>query len=275
MKCSRPRIVYDGQFKSEYPCGKCAACRRSRTREWANRVMHELYYWEKSCFVTLTYSDENVPFSLSKRELQLFIKRLRKSIEPNIIKYFGCGEYGEKHGRPHYHLIIFGLDVKSDCFKYMRRVNNKNYYSVDAWEYGYIDIGNVNYKSAAYVAGYIQKKLGVASYPGREPPFQIQSQGLGARYALENAEKLSKDLHFTMNGAKCSLPRYYRKKLGDKISQTDLNDLIESRVTELDEFLEKSGYDPVDDRMEYKANIRRLTEAEIKALDDRKKGRSF
>lgn len=275
MKCTRPRIVHDGEFTSEYPCGKCAACRRSRTREWANRVIHELKYWEKSCFLTLTYDNEHVPKSLSKRDLQLFIKRLRKQLEPLEIKYFGCGEYGEKYGRPHYHLIVFGLGGKDDIFKFVKTVAGKDYYRLNEWPYGFIDIGNVNYKSAAYVAGYIQKKLGVSHYAGVQPPFQIQSQGLGKKYVQEHEYQLVKNVGFTMNGAECSLPRYYRKVLGEKLSQEKLNDLSEKRADELDEFLEKSGYNKIDDRMEYKTKVNRLKEKEIEQLSERKKDRSF
>lgn len=160
MKCLRPRKVYDGKSgeASEYPCGKCMACRRARTREWANRITHEITYWDDAVFITLTYDNDHYKNELCKRDVQLFIKRLRKSIEPRKIKYYGCGEYGEKFGRPHYHIIIFGLSIKDDCFKLIRSGKSKNYYACESWDYGYIDIGNVTYKSAAYVAGYVQKK---------------------------------------------------------------------------------------------------------------------
>lgn len=275
MKCSHPRVVYDGNFKSEYPCGKCPACRRSRTREWANRIIHEMAYHKKSCFLTLTYDDEHLPESLSRRDIQLFLKRLRKSIEPDKIKYFGCGEYGSQFGRPHYHMIIFGLDVKSSVFKLLKTVKDKKYYRMNEWTFGFIDIGTVTYKSAAYVAGYIQKKLDKDDYGDKSPPFQFQSQGIGKFYALDNFKRLSKELSFTMNGAKCSLPRYYRKVLGDKINQADLNDLAEERVNELDEFLEQTGRHTQEERSDYKYAAGIQGEKEIKARDAIKKDRSF
>lgn len=83
------------------PCGCCLGCRVAHAREWSLRLLHELGYWDSAVFLTLTYSDENCPLSLSKRELQLFWKRLRKAIAPRKIKYFSCGEYGDLYGRPH------------------------------------------------------------------------------------------------------------------------------------------------------------------------------
>lgn len=275
MNCTRPRIVYDGNFRSEYPCGKCPACRRARTREWANRIVHELGYWDKSCFLTLTYDNEHLPEMLDKRQLQLFIKRMRKAVEPVKIKYFACGEYGELYHRPHYHLIVFGIAKDDPFFIFKNQVAGKNYFTCDQWPYGFIDVGSVTYKSAAYVAGYIQKKLGKEAYGKKTPPFQIQSQGIGRRYVDDNLRQLVSNVGFTMNGTKCSLPRYYRKVLGDKIEQEVLNDLAVQRVDELDEFLEKSGYHPIDDRMEYKAGIKRLKELELAQLRERNKPRSF
>ena len=60
-------------------------------------------------FITLTYNNENLPpgDELCKRDLQLFIKRLRK-VNPGI-RYFAIGEYGEEGKRPHYHAVIFNL----------------------------------------------------------------------------------------------------------------------------------------------------------------------
>ena len=36
------------------------------------------------------------------------MKRLRKKLHPLKIRFFHCGEYGDKTRRPHYHALIFG-----------------------------------------------------------------------------------------------------------------------------------------------------------------------
>lgn len=275
MKCVHPRVVYDGEFPSEYPCGKCKACRRSRTREWANRITHELTYWKESCFITLTYEDN--PKSLNKKHLQDFIKRIRKQLAPREIKYFGCGEYGSKYDRPHYHLILLGVSVKDKIFQESPKntVHGKKLYYMPQWYYGYVDVGLVNYKSAAYVAGYIQSKLTITKYEGITPPFQVQSQGIGKKYVEENEKNLIKNLGFTVNGAKSSLPRYYRKVLAEKITQEELNKKTEEKIDELDEFLLATNRTTLDDRIEYKSAIRKQKENEIEAQDTIRNDRKF
>lgn len=78
MTCTSPVYLYD--YQMYVPCNKCTACKIAHSREWSVRLIHELDYYDKACFITLTYDDENLPFdgSISKRELQLFFKRLRK-----------------------------------------------------------------------------------------------------------------------------------------------------------------------------------------------------
>jgi len=276
MKCTRPRIVHDSKNheESEYPCGKCPACRRSRTREWANRIIHELASWKDATFITLTY-EEN-PGTLNRRDLTLFIKRIRKQLEPRKIKYFGCGEYGERFGRPHYHLILFGVSPSDKIFEKIKNTNKiRNRYSCPQWPYGFIDIGSVTYQSAAYVAGYIQKKLGVTHYQGRVPPFQVQSKGIGLDYVNENKHDLVRELGFTMNGAQCSLPRYYRKKLDKEIKQERLNLLKEEKVEELDQFLSERGIGDVDERSKYKVAANRQREKEIRFKDEKNGRETF
>ena len=97
-------------------CGKCLSCRIAKRKEWSTRLWHELAYHNKSVFLTLTYDDYNVPDneSLRLKDLQLFFKRLRKSLykaDFPRIKYFACGEYGNMTARPHYHSIIYGLGL--------------------------------------------------------------------------------------------------------------------------------------------------------------------
>ena len=113
----------------EIPCGRCVGCRLDYARQWANRCMLELEDHDRACFITLTYDEFHVSKSyypdpatglalpaltLCKRDLQLFFKRLRKAFPENRIRYFGCGEYGPSTFRPHYHVILFGIDFSED-----------------------------------------------------------------------------------------------------------------------------------------------------------------
>ena len=138
----------------QIPCGKCIGCRLDYAKQWANRIMLEAQYHDDAYFVTLTYDDEHVPRSwstdpetgeacqsltLRKRDVQLFMKRLRKwqdglvdtkyqvynknvsdssasLVSSQRIRYFLSGEYGSRTFRPHYHAIIFGLHLDDLVF---------------------------------------------------------------------------------------------------------------------------------------------------------------
>lgn len=106
------------------PCGKCLSCRMSIARDWSFRCECELQsFGGVASFLTLTYNDNHLRFDstgrpcLFKDDYQRFIKRLRKSLVGNRISYFGCGEYGSKSARPHYHFILFGY-VPSDLYHF-------------------------------------------------------------------------------------------------------------------------------------------------------------
>lgn len=88
------------------PCGKCVECLMSYSNEWALRCVLEASLYRDNCMLTLTYRDN--PVTLIKRDYQLFLKRLREALSPLKIRYFGCGEYGARGQRPHFHIIIFG-----------------------------------------------------------------------------------------------------------------------------------------------------------------------
>ncbi len=92
--------------------------------------------------------------------MTLFLKRLRKKYK-NAIRYFQCGEYGEKNLRPHYHIILFGHDFEDK--KFWQLSNGVPLYRSKAleglWTLGFSTVGDVTYESAAYVARYITKKI--------------------------------------------------------------------------------------------------------------------
>lgn len=185
-----PRFKVD-----KVPCQDCMECRMSKAAEWKDRGMVELEDWEKSCMITLTYDDDNLPKSsyidektgelctnstLSIKDHKNFIKRLRKSISGEKIKILMCGEYGsaetyedrfgnERVGteRPHYHYIIYGHDFDDKKFykwSYNEWSKEKNplYKSEELnklWPKGHADINEVTPESIGYVAGYVTKKL--------------------------------------------------------------------------------------------------------------------
>lgn len=147
----------------ELPCGQCIGCRLERSRQWAIRISHEASLYEDNCFLTLTYSDENLPpdGSLRVEDFQNFMKRLRKEFSDKKIRFFHCGEYGEKYGRPHYHACIFNLDF-ADKYLHRQRGDNDVYRSETLeklWTSGNSEIGSLTFESAAYVARYITKKV--------------------------------------------------------------------------------------------------------------------
>lgn len=145
-----------------FACGQCIGCRLERSRQWAIRCVHEASQHERNCFVTLTYDDKHLPAdrSLKLRHFQNFMKKLRKKYGAGI-RFFHCGEYGEKFRRPHYHALIFNHDF-DDKILWSKNRGSPLYISesLDSlWEFGFATIGDVTFESAAYVARYITKKV--------------------------------------------------------------------------------------------------------------------
>ena len=110
--------------KMEVRCGQCLGCRLHRSNVWMARIMHEASLYLDNCFVTLTYRERAdctreelrngwyVPEdgSLRKKDFQKFMKRLRKRFAGSKVRYYQCGEYGEKLQRPHHHACLFNFD---------------------------------------------------------------------------------------------------------------------------------------------------------------------
>jgi len=143
------------------PCGKCIGCRLERSRQWAIRCFHEMSLYENNCFITLTFNDDNLPSdgSLDVSVFQKFMKRLRKRFGSDI-RFYHCGEYGEKYRRPHYHAILFNFNFPDLKFWKMSG-KDRLYRSAileQLWPFGYSSVGTASYNSAAYVARYIMKK---------------------------------------------------------------------------------------------------------------------
>lgn len=157
------------------PCQKCLACRVSKSNDWATRCFLEAKQWKNNCFVTLSYNNEHLPYygSLNHRDIQLFFKKLRKhhkGIEPIMtkkgieypIKYFMCGEYGDKTLRAHYHCAIFNWVPNDLVVKKLNKIQQPLFTSETLsklWGNGFIIVGQLTMESAAYIARYTQKKI--------------------------------------------------------------------------------------------------------------------
>jgi len=148
--------------KVDIPCGQCIGCRLERSRQWAVRIMHEASLHENSCFVTLTYDDAHLPAdgSLCLDDFQRFMKRLRKNVAPEKVRFFHCGEYGEKLKRPHYHVAFFGIDFRD---RSVYTINDALFESSktlsELWPLGFNTVGELTFESASYIARYITKKI--------------------------------------------------------------------------------------------------------------------
>ncbi len=150
-------------FKQVVSCGQCIGCRLERSRQWAVRIMHEAQCHEDNSFLTLTYSDDKLPAggTLVKWHFQDFMKRLRSRLSPLKVRFFHCGEYGEKFNRPHYHVCLFGFSFPDKVF-YSETNGQRLFISdflADVWSRGFCTVGSLSFASAGYVARYCMKKI--------------------------------------------------------------------------------------------------------------------
>lgn len=240
---------YDVVAQLSLPCGQCIGCRLERSRKWAMRCMHEASLYDANCFLTLTYSPDNLPHrgQLVYSDFQKFMKRLRKDCGFPV-RFYMCGEYGSENGRPHFHALLFGLDF-ADKRHFKRLPSGDSLFVSDTlnrlWPFGFASIGNVTFESAAYVARYcVQKVTGwnarfAYSRLDADGVYQLVPEfnkmslkpGIGARWL----EKFSTDVfprdYVVVNGVKSAVPKYYDKLL-DRSNPDLLEEIKERRVAD-------------------------------------------
>lgn len=223
-------LIEGGGFR--LPCGQCRGCRMDRAQQWMLRCVHESRMHDRSCFITLTYADEHLPFgySVRKRDWQLFCKRAQKEF-PGL-RYFGCGEYGDKDGRPHYHGLFFGQDFSADRKLWGHSNGYDTFKSATLerlWPFGICDIGTVTAESAGYVARYCLKKITgeaadehyfrLSPVDGQlhhvEPEFATMSRrpGLGTSWFDKFGSDAFPSDFLIVDGRKVRPPMFYFRKL--------------------------------------------------------------
>lgn len=194
------------------PCRKCFECVQSYSTNWAVRCCLEAKMHEKNCFITLTYDEQHIE-DLSKKTLQKFIKRLRKHFGVKSCRYFACGEYGENTGRPHYHLILFGVDFSEDRYFLKRDRRGNPIYCSDIlsrlWKFGFHSIGDISFSSAKYCAKYMQK----FNFANGKKAFTLQSRkpAIGYDFAVKNAESLCRSGKVYIDGKEYNIPWQFKR----------------------------------------------------------------
>jgi len=87
------------------------------------------------------------------------MKRLRERV--GKVRFYMCGEYGDKLLRPHYHYLIFGYAFPDKKYFKTSLAGTKLYRSAELeeiWTAGHAWIGELDERTCAYVAAYVMKK---------------------------------------------------------------------------------------------------------------------
>jgi hypothetical protein len=203
----------------EVPCGRCINCRVNKSRDWATRIGLEvddcLRRGLSSTFLTLTYSPENERQSFVKKDIQSFLKRLRKAIHPQTFRYYCAGEIGPRGGRYHWHMIIIGYAPPRQEWVSYRRTSQGELFTHPifdkTWGLGFHTFSEVTDATINYVTSYITEKFDNVDENG-----VVTSSGVAMMSLRPGIGKgLIKSTDYsslTRNGRLVPLPRYLRKK---------------------------------------------------------------
>lgn len=262
MDCVSPIHVRTTDFP--VPCGKCYACLANNRAQWIFRIECEYHAHPFALFVTLTYSDDFLPYlvngvnsltgeemikfiskdgrffykndvndiyisvtpSVNKRDIQLFVKRLRKSLSPNKCRFFCTAEYGKKTSRPHYHLIMF-FDT----------VERKRLYDLitQCWPFGNVQFGECEPASIAYTTKYCLKETKAPE--GALKPFRLMSNrpAIGDIGYKKYLSDVSADCFHRTNykNLRAATPRLWRDKYLNSFDEEDKNIIQAERLAVL------------------------------------------
>lgn len=208
---------------TSFECGACPECLAKKSRRWALRAVYEAQE-SPSCMVTLTYDtyirdgrgrvigEEVADRRVDKRDVQLFIKRLRKWCTSRYgkdyrIKYLITAEYGKKTHRPHYHALLFGVNFP-DVTVYKRSKRGHVIYKSDIltrlWNHGIctVDTQNLSAACARYCTKYCAKDSRA------EDTFMLFSRGIGEKGLLRDFNGKS----YIIDGREYPIPRQIWEK---------------------------------------------------------------
>ena len=155
ISCIDPMRVYVNGAPAALPCRICTNCLRAKQMHWANRIEEERKASSFGALLTLTYAPLNLP-SASYRDVQLFLKRLRKH---GKVRFLAQPELGARTARFHWHLFLTASwNLMSDARPTRRAENGVRLFDNPHWLAGFSDQRPVHDENgASYVAKYITK----------------------------------------------------------------------------------------------------------------------
>lgn len=245
------------------------------------RVMHEAQMHEYNCFITLTYNDEYPVQSLRYKDFQKFARAMRKKL--GKFRFYMCGEYGDKFGRPHFHACLFGMHFPDKVLFINKQGKPPLYISETLsalWTHGFSTIGELTEDSAAYVAQYVTKKItgkavhilgkdGLKPYERNDPytgeiieitpEFTKMSlkKGIGQTWIEKYKDDVYNQDYVSFGGKKLHPPKYYDTYIKEQFA--DLHEEIE-----IERMMKKRSYeDETPERLKVREQIANNRQKEI------------
>lgn len=228
MKCADPVLCYEGKYrhyslatpvfrllaKAVFNCGQCIFCRKRRASELALRCVLHASLSPHNCFLTLTYDEKQESYhnNFEYADIQKFKKKLRRHCEYHYnqkIQVFNVHEYG-KHGKKHWHLVVFGWRPK-DLETFPNRSSMPIYCSrvlQKIWTRGFSSVGDVTEASALYQAQYTQKDVKNGNLLSSKQAHSKHS-GIGRDYFLQHYDQILRNGFVPHDGRKFPVPRYF------------------------------------------------------------------
>lgn len=125
------------------------------------------------------------------------------------VRYFCCGEYGEKNGKAHFHALMhlsLNEQLKIPIHQYL----------TEHWQKGFVHIGEMNSATAHYTCRFTLKKS--YNYKGHEI-LTSQKPAVGKQFIVEYAGRCAKKIKeldriphsFRFNGKKYPLDETMKK----------------------------------------------------------------
>lgn len=226
----------------EVACGHCELCIQRKIYSYVQRAsFHAEETKLMSWFITLTYNDKHLPsFGVDKRSLQLFKKRFKRNYElyheqlghtgctSKLLKFIISSEYTPTTHRPHYHVLVFGMqpffadtitnryevthfvqyiwrDVERFGSKYKNYATYKSEYpqifdrskDYDPFSYGYCNVVPARTADAVkYILKYSFKQYDKSQNAPSDkmPNFRLCSTNLGLQFVQQFKPELLKSL---------------------------------------------------------------------------------